>query len=412
MSSALVVIAALLTCVALSSDAAVIETLHGFQSRREGHQAKSQLLLLRNSTTLAGYTAEGGIYHRGNVFTLNMNGSAFGNIHSFGGVFDAYEPHHAQLQQLSDGRIIGCATYGPHRSLLNRNPTDGGNLFAIDVNRRDYSIVYRFTHDNDSGYEPHSSPLHHIEKDGTEVLYGTTEKGGNDGGGTIWRYEVARSSMKELYSFQRDTGYQMHARVALDSTETLLAGMTKLGGSAGGGVLFAFNITSAEYTVYRELDNSTGYQPRHGYLTRVGSTFYGLTSLGGKAGMGTILAVEEDGSNFRVLHDFCCNATGCASSETECTFDGCLPYAEFLYLDGGPGAGYLYATTRQCGQNEKGTVVRIKPDGSDYSVVVSMDELSNSIGGLVSDPEQRRLFGTTEFGNTNGGVFVVHLDRD
>src|SRR5580693_6061380 len=102
-------------------------------------------------------------------------------------------------------------------------------------------------------------------------------------------------------------------------------------------VVHAF--TAATYTE-ETFTNSDGAHP-FGSLVFAGNRLYGTTEVGG-LGMGTIFAVDADGSNYTVLHAF---AGG---------WDGSAPYAG-LVLSGNA----LYGTTPA----GAGTVYSVNTDG-------------------------------------------------
>lgn len=117
---------------------------------------------------------------------------------------------------------------------------------------------------------------------------------------------------------------------------------------------------------------------------------YGTAYFGGELGLGTLFRVSLDGT-FTVLHEFGGGRPNPA-----------LPYTGVVF---GPD-GYLYGTTLNGGERNKGTVYRIAPDGTGFSVLHEFNGSNgeNPEGTLVVGPDSQ-LYGTTLVGgSSNRGV--------
>jgi uncharacterized repeat protein (TIGR03803 family) len=84
-------------------------------------------------------------------------------------------------------------------------------------------------------------------------------------------------------------------------------GLTTAGGKFGMGTIFSLGLTGAtkKFTVLHSFGASSidGLNPL-GSLILNGSTLYGTTSAGGSAGFGTVFQINTDGTNYVRLHDF------------------------------------------------------------------------------------------------------------
>lgn len=98
-------------------------------------------------------------------------------------------------------------------------------------------------------------------------------------------------------------------------------------------------------------DGDAPYAP---LVLDVAGNLYGTTSLGGPANLGTVFRIRKDGSGFTLLHSF----AG--------TTDGAHPYAG-LALD--TASGTLYGTASGGGSANRGTVFRLKTDGTGFLVL-------------------------------------------
>lgn len=127
--------------------------------------------------------------------------------------------------------------------------------------------------------------------------------------------------------------------------------------------------------------------------------FYGTTYKGGDFDEGTVFKIAVNGSNFSVLKSLRCSVAS----------NGCLPLAGLVQgLD-----GYLYGTTSLGGASDEGTVFRIATDGSGFAVLKSFQ---CGVGGNGCSPQSGliqgndgMLYGTAAFGGSGDGGTVFKL---
>lgn len=126
-----------------------------------------------------------------------------------------------------------------------------------------------------------------------------------------------------------------------------------------------------------------------------GAYLYGTTHLGGISDGGTIFKIKPDGSDFAKILNFNDATTGS------------LPNGSFYY-DG----VYLYGTAQSGGASNKGTLFKIKPDGSDFVKLLDFSGLNgwNPSGSLVSDGVF--LYGVTKMGGTQGDGTLFRIKPD
>ena len=96
-----------------------------------------------------------------------------------------------------------------------------------------------------------------------------------------------------------------------------LYGTTRLGGRSGHGTVYALNTDGTGFTNihnFSELNydvevsaqtNDDGAYP-FADLVLSGNTLYGTASLGGRYGLGTVFAINTDGTGFRKVYDLTC----------------------------------------------------------------------------------------------------------
>ena len=293
------------------------------------------------------------------------------------------------------------------------------------------------------------------------TLYGTTANGGTNALGMVFSVNT-NGTCTCLHNFNFNDGANPQAGLIL-SGDTLY-GTASAGaiGSNSFGTVFSLNTNGTDFTVRHVFDynGNDGVSPDAGLILS-GNTLYGTTSSGGtNAGNpyppGTIFALNTNGSNFTILHDFSAmafdygistftnndGAFSCAglalSGDTlygttrlagssgggtvfSIDFNGTLTTLHnFAYIDGGePSAGLipsgaaLYGTTHLGGSNNRGTIFAISTNGMDFAVLHSFTGNSGGatpLADLILSGDT--LYGTTAFGGTNdnGTVFSININ--
>jgi uncharacterized repeat protein (TIGR03803 family) len=226
------------------------------------------------------------------------------------------------------------------------------------------------------------------------LLYGTAAYGGSDGWGTVFAANTDGSGLTTLHSFTN--GVEGASPVAsLTLSGNILYGTTQSGGISNVGTIFAINTDGTGFTnVYTFTNGSDGAYPAAG-LVLAGNKLFGTAGSGGTGLNGTIFAVKTNGTGFTTLHSFAGD-------------DGAIPMGN-LILSGGT----LYGTTESGGTWYYGTVFAIQTDGSDYTNFYSFTGFSDGSGpeaGLVLS--NNVLYGTAASGGNDGAgtVFAVNTD--
>ncbi|MCX6930751.1 MAG: immunoglobulin domain-containing protein [Verrucomicrobia bacterium] len=233
-------------------------------------------------------------------------------------------------------------------------------------------------------------------------LYGTTFKGGTRDSGTLFKISKDGSGFVPIYSF---TNNDLPHGGLVEASDGALCGTTSAGGTNSSGTVFKCNKDGTGFTnlhvfSYRQGD---GTWPVCSLVKGKDGMLYGTTYAGGVANpnQGTVFGLNPDGSGYRILHNF----TGTAGA------DGSVPRAGLYQgLDGA-----LYGTTLSGGSNGFGTVFKISPDGSGYTILHHFSGKPNDgsmvQGGLVQD-SAGLLYGTTYYGGTADVGTIFKLDTD
>ena len=336
---------------------------------------------------LFGTTYSGGDSGRGTVFKLNKDGSGFTMLHSFTGGDDGGNPQ-AALVEGSDRVLYGTASQG--------GTSGGGTVFKLNRAGSGYKTLRSFDRNGHDG----SDPLAGMIEGSDGALYGTTYIEG-----TVFKLNRDGSGFKVLHAFTGRDGSGPFAGLVLGS-DGVLYGTTSGGGDKNGGTVFKLNQDGSNYMVLHSFNSKAeeGREPNAALVEGSDQALYGTTSKG-DINVGAVFKLKKDGSGFTVLHRF--------NSPTNFNgSDGMLPMAGLAV--GKDEA--LYGTTSAGGGGfGGGTVFKIKPDGSGYTVLhrftgFPKDGMSPQGPALLRSGDGA-MYGTTIGGGTKdvGIVFKLTL---
>ena len=192
-----------------------------------------------------------------------------------------------------------------------------------------------------------------------------------------------------------------HASLAPGSSNRLIPRLRGLALTAAAALALVLapvaSAAAPTFQVLKNLDNSTtGANPRAGLVQGTDGALYGTTQINGiTGGTGTVFKLNPDGSGFTVLKNLDYSTTGA------------YPYAGLV--QGTDGA--LYGTTTSGGSSDYGTVFKLKPDGSGFTVLQNLDYSTTGAypaGGLVQGTDGA-LYGTTSEGGSSDAGTVFRL---
>ncbi len=224
-------------------------------------------------------------------------------------------------------------------------------------------------------------------------FYGTTQEGGTDRVGTVYRI-TAQGTLTMLYSFIGPEGYRPNAALA-QGTDGNFYGTTEAGGTNEFGTVFKIT-TEGELTTLHSFDGTDGQIPYGGLVQGANGNFYGTTS-GGNNGDGTVFEITRAGS-LTVLHSF--DGT-----------DGTHPYSSLVQSTN----GNFYGTTFGDGCNIScGTVYAITASGKlttlyKFCTQTGCTDGSSPVAGVVRGSDGN-FYGTTTIGgvrSSEGTVFEI-----
>jgi uncharacterized repeat protein (TIGR03803 family) len=223
-------------------------------------------------------------------------------------------------------------------------------------------------------------------------VYGTTQTGGTNGAGTIFRLDSS-GQPKPIYSFTGAAdGDRPNSRLVQSFDGTLL-GTTFGGGSNGFGTIFKLNTNGALSTLFT-LDHTNGVLPTAGLAAGLDGNLYGTAYEGGILHYGTLFRIGTNGT-FTTMLPF---------SGT----NGAFPHAGLIQSKD----GNFYGTTYKGGVYGNGTLFKVSPRGL-LETLVSFDGANGGfpLAGLTEAPDGS-FYGTTTYGGVFGFGVVFRMARN
>lgn len=282
-----------------------------------------------------GTTSSGGSSGRGVVFKLSPANTET-VLHDFAGP-DGAAPH-GSLVLDGSGNLYGTTSAGGAYGL--------GTVFKVDANGTE-TVLHSF-----SGNPDGANPYAGLVMDTMGNLYGTTNRGGTYGVGTVFKVD-GTSKETVLHSFAGGStdGAHPKAGVIVDQAGNLY-GTTFSGGSGGRGTVFKLDTANTETVLLNFTGGSDGGNPFGGLTQDENGTLYGTTENGG-----TRSSITRYGCCKGVL--FAVNNTDSPGTEKVLYVftggrDGGAPAADLVLYNGA-----LYGTTVSGGPGHRGTAFSV-----------------------------------------------------
>lgn len=354
--------------------------LHSFAtSGTEGYSPRSALIQGTDGM-LYGVAFDGGATNQGTVFKLGANGTNFSVIYNFGSSGGGGAGPKG-LWQGNNGALYGTT--------LNGGANGVGVAFSLSTNGSVWTILHQFVNpDGGDGINPQST----LVQDANGAWYGTTEAGGANGYGAIFKMNSDGSGYSLLYSFGETNGDGFYPQAGtIFGSDSALYGTTYQGGTNGQGTVFRIGTNGSGYSILHHFGGgSDGKSPQAALIQGTDGSLYGTTAQGGANGQGTVFKLSTNGTAYQTLYSF----SGSPS-------DGSNPQASLLQGQD----GRLYGTTAEGGSNYEGTVFSLKINGGAYAVLYDFNsgpgDGSQPQAALVQD-SNAVLYGTTYYGGANG----------
>ena len=223
---------------------------------------------------LYGTTQNGGPYNAGTVFKVDPTGKKT-VLYSFTGSNDGGEPV-AGLVLDAKGNLYGTTSQG--------GPSFAGNVFKVDPAGKE-TTLYTFTGSTDGG-----DPEAGVIRDSHGNLYGTTNFGGTENAGTVFKVDPqGHETVLHNFTGGSDGWLPIGASLVRDSAGNLY-GTTPQGGSTDFGVVFKIDAKGHE-TILHTFSGSDGKIPYGTLILDKAGNLYGTTYQGGAHGGGVVFKI-------------------------------------------------------------------------------------------------------------------------
>jgi uncharacterized repeat protein (TIGR03803 family) len=376
-----------------AAEAQTYSLVYQFKAGPDGSNPFANVILDAKGD-LYGTTTIDGAYGYGTVFKVTPTGK-LSVLHSFTGTGGDGANPFGPLVRDTGGNLYGTTEYGG---------TFGGAcgalgcgiVFKIDAAGTE-TVLYQFTGSPGDG----QFPLQGVVRDSAGNLYGTTLSGGAFDFGTVFRIDTSGTETV-LHSFNVNTGdgYYPYGGSLLRDSAGNLYGTTELGGSEGVGAVFKLDSSGNETILHSfGFSGGDGIVPYGTLIRDAAGNLYGVTNEGGDyscfsgAGCGVVYKLDAS-NNETILYTF----TGIAG-------DGASPGGG-LVRDRG---GNLYGTTFSGGSSYCGTVYKIDTGNSETILhAFSCTDGKAPDLGMVNDLNGN-LYGTTQYGGAYGGGVVFKI---
>jgi uncharacterized repeat protein (TIGR03803 family) len=284
----------------------------------------------------------------------------------------------ASLTQGADGNLYGTTSQG--------GDANAGTVFQLTP-AGTVTVLYAFTGSADGAY-PYAGVIQGTDGN----FYGTTSQGGTGNAGTVFQLTPA-GTITTLYAFTGGTDGAYPYAGVIQGTDGNFYGTTSQGGMGNAGTVFQLTPAGSITVLYTFTGGTDGAYPYAGVIQATDGNFYGTTSQGGDANVGTVFRLTPAGS-VTVLYAF----TGGT--------DGAYPYAGVIQ-----GAdGNLYGTTLMGGASNAGAVFELTAGGA-FTALYAFTGGSDGAypyGGVIRLADGS-LYGTGAYGGDLGGGTAFRL---
>ena len=359
--------------------------------------APSSAPILGGHRNLYGTTYEGGIWGYGNIYQLTrVNGSwVWNTLYTFKGYGDGGRPY-AGVTIGPDGTFFGTTTLGGangYGTLFDIKPSAAlvcTNAVCPWKETTLYSFPFTFSTQGTTS---------NVVFDSQGSMYGTTQGDGTYGEGTAYKATLSGGTwnVSVIYNFgtSPNDGNTPSGGLVVDNAGNLY-GTTEIGGASQSGTAFELSPSQGGWT--ETILHSFNCYPQAGLVFDHAGNLYGGTT-GGYGGCGgTVFELSpQDGSwNFSTIHNF-------SGSGPEST----------LAIDD---AGNLYGTTPRGGSSGNGNVFEVSPSNGGGWTYTDIYDFTNGndgqwpIGGVIVNPGDGYLYGTTNHGGSGGGGVIYQIN--
>ena len=409
------------TVYEVAADSNTVTTIASFNNANGAYPYAG--LVEDSGGNLFGTTSAGGATGAGTVFEVAAGSNTIISLASFN--YGAYP--RAGLIEDSNGNLFGTTYAG--------GASDVGTVFELAAGSNTITTLASFNNTNGA------SPYAGLVEDTSGNLFGTTEEGGANGDGTVYKVVAGSNTITTIASFNYTNGALPYAGLVEDSSGNLF-GTTPLGGANGVGTVYEVAAGSNTVTTLASFNGTNGSNVRASLIEDSSGNLFGTSNGGGANGNGTVFEVAAGSDTITTLASFNDNVNGPlagliedsngnlfgttsgTSSVAPTVFElaagsnTIINLASFNYADGSnpqsgvveDSSGNLFGTTEYGGASGYGTVYEVAAGSKTITTIASFDDTNGAYpcSGLVED-STGNLFGITSRGGGSdfGTVYEV-----
>jgi uncharacterized repeat protein (TIGR03803 family) len=370
------------TVFRVGPDGSNVGVIHDFMPPNGGDGVHPAAPVTISGSVAYGTDSSGGSSGRGAVYKLNLDGSGYALLHNF-------------TNGSSDGGTSAAVIKGADGYLYGTIPSGGSNgngaVFKLSADGSAYSDLYDFGAAPADGNNPQAGLLQ--GRDG--ALYGTTQYGGSNSSGTVFKLNTDGSAYSVLYHFSGASDGSYPVCSLIQGNDGLLYGTAPSGGTNNDGTVFKLATNGATFMkIYDFKGSPDGQQPQGGLLLGQDGFLYGVSGYGGSNSSGTVFRMDTNGGGETVLYAF------------QGGQDLSNPQSPLVQT----ADGTLYGTSSSGGSNYDGGAFALNTDGSGYALlhIFAGPDGSNPQAALAVGPDGS-LYGTVQYGAGLGFGGVFHL---
>ena len=258
----------------------------------------------------------------------------------------------------------------------------GGTINKFDRFTNNLTVQQSF---QNPGINPYYSSLT-LASNGK--FYGMTFNGGANNSGVIFSFDPATTVYTTVYDFNNDNGTQPSGSL-IQGSDGKLYGMTSYGGTINEGVIFSFDPAISTYTKLFDFDNDKGANPSGSLLQTTNGKMYGMTAEGGDENLGTIFSFDPVSFIVTKVDDLD-------------NVNGAVPLGSLVQ----GGGGLLYGMCANGGGDGAGVIFSFNPGNLTYAKLKDFDFSSGYYphGSLMKGIDGKLYGMTYKGGNNNNGV--------
>jgi len=298
-----------------------------------------------------------------------------------------------------NNRLWGLA--GDNIFIQSSGSAEQGAIYSIAKDGTDFRIDFDFSNNSPltstgNGRSPQGSLILY-----QEALWGLTYAQGDYGGGALFKFDPTAKSYEVVYSFSKATGYLPLGPMILN--EDALYGVTWTGGptgSYGQGTIFKFDLLLREYTMLIEFPSTLEIPgPGGERVSIINGRLWGMTkNRGANQSKGIIYSLNLDGTDFKEEYEF--------SYRNELGFyEGYNPWGAPISVN-----NELFGFTQLGGENDKGVIFSLNPDGTGYDFLYHFDDSTGRLPLGSPILHQGRLYGAAQLGGQDDGGTIFSID--